>query len=148
MAKPKPYDPKVGDEICERLTNGESLRRITADEHMPASSTVFKWLTENEKFAEQYGRAREAQADTLADEIIDIADDGQNDTYKDEDGNEKTDFDVIARSKLRVEARKWVAAKLKPKKYGDKIDVTSGGEKLALSSELEAARRRIAEKGE
>ncbi len=73
-----------------------------------------------------YVRAREDQADTLADEIVAIADDGSNDTYE-KDGVVLTNQDVVARSRLRVDARKWVAAKLKPKKYGDKVDVEHSG---------------------
>ena len=69
----------------------------------------------------QYARAREEQAETYADEIVAIADDGRNDTYIDENGNERVNQDVVARSRLRVEARKWVASKLKPKKYGDRL---------------------------
>jgi hypothetical protein len=144
MPRPKPYDAKIGDEICNRLVDGESLRKITLDKHMPAASTVFKWLTENENFAEQYARARDAQADTLADEILDIADDGSNDWMADAELGERYNGDAVQRSKLRVDARKWIAAKLKPKKYGDKLDLTSGGEKLGLASEIEAARRRAA----
>lgn len=117
MATPRPYEPAIGDEICDRLVDGESLRKICLSEHMPAASTVFKWLIESEKFAEQYARAREAQADTLADEILDIADDGSND-YMGED--ETYNGDAVQRSKLRVDARRWIAAKLKPKKYGDR----------------------------
>ena len=143
MATPKPYDKALGDEICDRLVEGESLRRITLDKHMPNASTVFKWLNENEAFAKQYAHAREAQADTLADEIIDIADDGSND-YMGED--ETYNGDAVQRSKLRVDARKWVAAKLKPKKYGDKLDLTSGGEKMGLAAELDAAVKREEER--
>lgn len=117
MGRPSEFDQQTADEICDRLTNGESLRRITLGDDMPASSTVFKWLIQQPNFAEQYARAREAQADTLADEIVDIADDGSND-FMGED--EKYNGDAVARSKLRVDARKWVAAKLKPKKYGDR----------------------------
>jgi hypothetical protein len=102
MAKPKPYDAKTGDEICERLTNGESLRKITLDEHMPAASTVFKWLTDNETFAEQYARAREAQADTLADEILDIADDGSND-WMETDSGTQYNGDAVQRLGLAAE---------------------------------------------
>jgi hypothetical protein len=122
MAKPFQYDEAIGDEICERLLEGESLRTIAKDEHMPAASTIFKWLVNNEDFAEQYARAKEAQADVMADEIVDIAD-GRKSM---QDG---CDPDVN-RDRLSVDARKWVAAKLKPKKYGDKIDVTTGGEKI------------------
>lgn len=89
---------------------------------MPAQSTVFKWLSEQSAFSEQYVRAREAQADKLADEILSIADDGTNDTYKTDDG-EGVNHDVIARSRLRVDARKWLASKMAPKKYGDKMAI-------------------------
>lgn len=121
MAGKSAYTLKIGDEICERLINGESLRKICSDECMPNTATVCRWLAKHEAFREQYARAREAQADTLADEILDIADDGRNDTYQDEDGNDRTNHEVIARSKLRVDARKWLASKLAAKKYGDKV---------------------------
>lgn len=120
MAKPREFDQIIGDEICDRLTNGESLRKISCDEHMPAASTIYKWLTANKTFAEQYAHAREAQADTLADEILDIADDGSNDYMEREDGSVEYNGDAVSRSKLRVDSRKWIASKLKPKKYGDK----------------------------
>lgn len=129
--RPSKYSQPIADKLCEELVEGRSLRRICLDDDMPAASTIFKWLKQNEDFAEQYARAREAQADTLADEIVDIADDGSND-YMGED--EKYNGDAVARSRLRVEARKWVAAKLKPKKYGEKLDLTSGGDKLPSSS--------------
>lgn len=127
MAKPREFDQAIADEICDRLIEGQSLRTIAKDEHMPAASTVFKWLASNESFAEQYGRAREAQADAMADEIVDISD------------GEGTEADP-QRDRLRVDARKWVAAKLKPKKYGDKLDVTSAGEKIAPDDVTTATR--------
>lgn len=97
---------------------------ICAGDSMPGATTVYRWLGENEVFREQYARAREDQADTLADEIIDIADE-QAEVTK-EDG---TTYDPdVGRDKLRVDARKWVAAKLKPKKYGDKVDVAHSGD--------------------
>lgn len=122
--RPSTFSQEVADAICERIAQGDSLRAILRDdESLPASSTVFKWLNDVESFSEQYARAREAQADVLFDEILTIADDGRNDSYKDEDGNPRTDHDVIARSKLRVDARKWMAGKLRPKKYGDKLAI-------------------------
>ena len=120
MATPREFDQDTADIICERIANGESLRAILKDDDsLPASSTVFKWLSKHKEFAEQYTRAREAQADVLFDDILSIADDGLNDTYTDEEGNVRTNQDVIARSKLRVEARKWMAGKLRPKVYGE-----------------------------
>lgn len=113
------YTQELADTICERISTGESLRSICKAADMPNIATVFRWLANNKSFSDQYARAREEQAEALADEIVQIADDGLNDTYVDENGNQRTDQDVIARSRLRVEARKWVASKLKPKKYGD-----------------------------
>jgi len=139
MARPSRYTLKLADEICERLAEGESLRRICRDEHMPNKATVFRWLGLHTSFRDQYARAREAQADALADEILDIADDGLNDSYEDDEGNRRTDHDVIARSKLRVDARKWIASKLKPKVYGDRVDAEPPGDGLqkALSALIE-----------
>ena len=82
------------------------------------------WLDgRHPEFSEQYARAREAQADKLAEEALQIADDGRSDTYVDGDGNVKTDTEVIQRSKLRVDTRKWLASKMAPKKYGDKVAI-------------------------
>jgi hypothetical protein len=115
------YTQEIGDEICERLVDGESLRRICLDDHMPSKSAVFRWLYDNRSFRDQYARAKEEQADAMADDMLDIADDGANDTYVDENGNKKTDHDCIQRARLRVDTRKWIASKLKPKVYGDRI---------------------------
>lgn len=122
MGRPSSFTQETADAICDRLASGESLRLVCADEGMPNRTTVLRWLDGNADFRSQYARAREAQADHMADEILSIADDGLNDTYRDDDGNVRTDTDVIARSKLRVDARKWLAAKMAPKKYGDKIE--------------------------
>ena len=121
MARPSIYSLDLIDRICERLAGGESLVAICEDDEMPARSTVFKWLDENKEFSDRYVRAREAQADLLAEEIIKISDDGLNDTYEIEPGVRGVNHDVIARSRLRVDARKWMASKLAPKKYGDKV---------------------------
>lgn len=84
--------------------------------------TLWKWLGEDGEFSKRYARAKEDCADYLAAEIIEIADDGRNDTQVTEDGNVITDHDVIARSRLRVDARKWYASKLAPKKYGERLE--------------------------
>lgn len=117
MGRHSEFTQDIADTICERLVEGLSLRKICLADDMPATSTVCKWLGQYKEFAEQYARAREAQADTLADEILDIADDGSND-FMGED--EKYNGDAVQRSKLRVDARKWLAAKLQPKKYGER----------------------------
>lgn len=121
--RPTIYSDAVADKICELMAEGNSLRSICKMPAMPAMSTVMRWLASEERvaFREQYARARELLADYLAEETIEIADDGLNDTYVDDDGRVRVDHDHIARSRLRVDARKWFASKIAPKKYGDRI---------------------------
>ena len=123
--RPSLYTDKLASKICRRLAEGESLRAICADKAMPAISTVMGWLFDgnHDEFLEQYARAREAQAEVRADEIVDIADDDTNDFTADKDGKLVADHEHIQRSRLRVDARKWIAAKLLPKRYGDKLDL-------------------------
>ena len=124
LGAPSTYTPELAAAICEHIAAGKSLRTIAALDGMPAQSTIMVWLDgKHPDFTEQYARAREAQADKLAEEILSIADDGRSDTYIDAEGNTKSDPEVIQRSKLRVEARKWLASKMAPKKYGDKMAI-------------------------
>ena len=127
--RPSLYTDELSVLICERIVNGESLSAICRDEGMPSPSIIYRWMRENEEFCHRYTRAREDQADTLADEILDIADENIDDFIVDDEGNKRPNPDTVQRSKLRVEARKWIAAKLKPKKYGEKIDHNIGGQK-------------------
>jgi hypothetical protein len=123
--RPSDYTQEIADLICERLADGESLRAICGDENFPDKATVFRWLAAHEQFRNQYARARETQADTLFDEMLDIADDGSNDWMrrngKEDEPGWVANGEALARSKLRVDARKWMAGKLQPKKYGEKL---------------------------
>lgn len=123
MGRASEYTQEVADAICERLAEGESLRAICKDEAMPGASTVLGWLKDDAltPFAEQYARARETGYQLLADEILEISDDSQGDVVVDGQGNERTDAERVARSKLRVDSRKWLLSKMLPKVYGDKI---------------------------
>jgi len=124
MAGVSTYTQKIGDAICNRLAEGESLRSICKDEDQPSMATVFKWLNDFPAFSEQYARAREEQAEALADEITSIADEVGTRSLVNEEGEEVLvafDATAVARNRLRIDARKWVASKLKPKKYGDKM---------------------------
>lgn len=107
--RPTIFSEELADTICERLALGESLRAICRDDDMPAMSAVFRWLAANQSFREQYAHAREAQADALADDILDIAD------------TAKETNEAVRKAQLRIESRKWIAAKLKPKKYNDRV---------------------------
>lgn len=128
VGRPSEFSEEIADKICEGLADAKSLRKICLEDGMPSQSTVFRWLADERyaTFREQYARAREAQADALFDEILDIADDGSND-FMSED--HKYDGDAVQRSKLRVDARKWMAGKLAPKRYGDKIELSGPGDK-------------------
>jgi hypothetical protein len=86
---------------------------------MPSLVAVWKWLNNSDELVKQYTRAREEQAETFVDEILDIADDNKDDTSIDENGKLIINQEVIARSRLRVDSRKWIASKLKPKRFGD-----------------------------
>lgn len=115
--------------ICDRISTGESLRAICADNGMPALSTVMLWLTRPDRasFVEQYTRARELQADYLAAQIVEIADTpviGVKTKTNEKGEVETTEGDMIEHRRLQVDARKWYASKLAPKKYGDRQEIT------------------------
>lgn len=125
-AKNKPsiaYSDGLLASILDRVANGESLSSVCDADDMPSRKSFFQWVKENPEIQAQYEFAIQMRADKLAEDILAIADDGMSDTYTDENGNERTNQEVIARSRLRVDARKWLAGKMAPKKYGDKLDV-------------------------
>jgi hypothetical protein len=117
---PTKYTKALGNKICASLEIGKSLRKICTSDKMPTARTVHNWLRSRDEFFRQYTRAREIQADTIFDECLDIADENLNDTIM-IDGREQTNHDVIARAKLKIDTRKWMAGKLRPKSYGDKV---------------------------
>lgn len=123
------FSQELFDQICDRMADGESLRKICLSDDMPSKGTVMRWLAEDDggKLRDQYARARDMQADALFDECLDIADDGVNDWVEDQDGGEKYNGDHVQRARLRIDTRKWMAGKLRPKKYGDKLDVDLNG---------------------
>ena len=125
--RPSGFSPEIANRICEALIEGNSLRTICLANDMPSASMVCRWLAQNAEFREQYAHAREAQADTLTDEMLDIADNGVNDWMEKKNAaGEVTGVeyngDAVQRSKLRIDTRKWYASKLAPKKYGEKIE--------------------------
>jgi hypothetical protein len=132
VGRPSEYSPELIDELCGRLCEGRSLRSICKDEGMPSTATVFRWLREHPEFQEQYARAKREGVEALVDEIPDIADDGSNDWMEklNADGEQigwTLNGEHVQRSKLRIDARKWIAAKLAPKLYGEKVDLNHGG---------------------
>jgi hypothetical protein len=124
--RPTLYSPELAAAICERMSEGKSLRAVCRSDDMPAASTVHRWLTERPEFQEQYGSACEARTEALFEECLEIADDSEKDVRVEEgeDGPRMVvDWEVINRAKLRVDTRKWMVGKLAPKKYGERLQV-------------------------
>ena len=143
--RPTKYTKAIAAKICGQLAMGKSMRTVCKDPKLPCPATIFNWLRDIPEFLEQYELAKEEAADALVDEMLDIADDGMNDYYFDTIISKLDPDTTVAelmndegylalralcakarpegaqRSRLRLDARKWIASKLKPKKYGDKI---------------------------
>lgn len=125
--RPSIYTPELGELICRRIASGETVRAIGRDEDMPNESTIRGWALDNKDgFFAQYTRAVQIRAMGWSEEIIEISDDSSQDTYIDNNGNERTNNEVVARSRLRTDTRKWMLSKVLPKVYGDKLDVNHG----------------------
>jgi hypothetical protein len=122
--RPSSFTQDKADLICDLLARGKSLRHICSLEQMPDQTTVMRWLATNDTFRQQYARARELQAEFYADEIVVIADDASNDVS----GELGLPNGVaVQRARLQIDTRKWIASKLLPKKYGDKVEMEHTG---------------------
>lgn len=143
MARPpEPFDEVVADAICELLMQGWSLRRVLKEGsgeliddkgkfiQMPTTRVFFRWLRENEKFREQYAYAKEEAADAQYEELSDIADDaiGQAKSV-----DPKAAGAVVQAHRLKADNLKWQMSKMKPKRYGEKLDLTSDGKRIKTS---------------
>lgn len=131
--RPSLYTQQLANKICEQLAQGRSMRTVCRAEDMPSMATIFNWLRIHKDFLEQYDKAKQESTDAMAEDILDISDDGTND-YTSVDGKLVANKEHVQRSRLRVDTRKWLMAKMKPKKYADKMDVTSGNEPLKGNS--------------
>ena len=124
--RPSIYSDELATTICQRIAGGESLRSICDDEDMPDKATVLRWMGDDShaEFRDRYARAREMQAEHFAGEIIEIADASANDRFTDDNGKILVNQEVVQRDRLRVETRKWLMARMAPKKYGDRMQHT------------------------
>lgn len=129
--RPSIYSEELAARICERLAAGETLRSVCRGDDMPAPSTVIDWKNSKEDFSEQYAKARKLGYEHMADELLEIADDGSNDWMeRQEEENKGWQFngEHFQRSRLRVDTRKWLLSKALPKVYGDKLAHVGGDE--------------------
>jgi hypothetical protein len=125
IGRPSAYHPEIAEALCDALSSSDQgLEEICdSDPRLPAWRTVYGWLRKHDDFAQCYARARQAQADFLADQIVPLSDTAQG-----------LDAAGVQAVKLRTDARKWAASKFNPSVYGDKLDVTSAGKALAAPS--------------
>jgi hypothetical protein len=134
MGRPTLYNKELGDRICKEIALGKSMRTICGTdekpkEDMPDITTIFRWLRTDPDFYQQYESAKQESADLMIEDMLDISDDSKDLI----EGDDKSDGARVQSSRLRVDTRKWIASKLKPKRYGDKLDLTSNNEKLTGS---------------
>ena len=116
MGRPTKYSAQCAGEICKRLAQGLSLSKVCLDSGLPSRDTVYKWLTEHADFSDNYTRARELYADRVFDELLDICDD---EDLKPQD---------VQKAKLQIDTRKWMLARMSPRKYGDRSALEVSGE--------------------
>ena len=113
--RPTDYTPELADHICDRIADGESLRKICADQDLPDRRTVLRWLGKHDDFATKYARAREAQGDHMDDLILEVAAACKPETAQ--------------ADRVKIGAYQWRASKLRPKVYGEKV--SHGGDEDA-----------------
>lgn len=126
------YTPELGQQICEEIASGDKGLAEIGATHGISKSLILKWAIVEPEFRDWYARAKEIQAEAMAEEILEISDDGTNDWMVKRFGETEVEMpnpEVLQRSKLRVETRKWLMSKLLAKKYGDKqLHTGSDGE--------------------
>lgn len=144
QGRPTKYNLKLGQEICDAIAStSKGTKKLCAEHsHWPCQDTLFTWLRTYPEFSEQYAQAKVCQIELLIDEILEISDDASQDQYVNEIGSLVSNSTTIQRARLKVDTRKWLASKLVPKVYGNKIDIegdNSMSEELRqLSADLEA----------
>lgn len=127
--RPTTYDPELADFVCREIQKGRSLRAACRQKGELNAGTVLNWVADDrDGFSERYAHACEIRLHVLSEDLLEISDDGRNDTWVDEDGHEHVDYDVIQRSKLRVNTRKWLLSRLKPEKYSKRHKHELSGE--------------------
>ena len=126
---------RIVDHVCAEITKKRFVSSILAeDEGMPSSPTFYGWLGENEEWSNKVARAREFGMEAHVEDMIAIADNATDDVYIEYDKNDnpvaKIDGSAIQRAKVQIYAREKAAQMLSPKRFGAKLDLTSGGKEL------------------
>lgn len=127
VGRPTDYNQEMANKICDLVSFGKSLRYVSRQDDMPELVTIYRWLQRFPEFSKQYDKAKSEQIDTLADEIVDISDDISKDNIVNDDGKEVVNNTAVNRSRLMVDTRKWIAERMKPKKYGVRQEIEHSG---------------------
>jgi hypothetical protein len=127
VGRPSDYTQELANKICSKLSEGISLRTVCLADDMPDKSTVFDWLATKKEFAYQYACAKEQGTEAMNELLLDLGDEA---IELAQSVNDKASSAVVQAVKLKADNLKWVMSKMKPKKYGDKLDLTTDGEKL------------------
>lgn len=106
MGRPTIYSEELITEFLYRIAKGRSVASVCTDDDMPHRATIYEWLAQNPDFSDRYARASEQRADHYFDEMLDIAD--------------RALPEEVQKAKLQIDTRKWVLARMNPKKYSDK----------------------------
>jgi hypothetical protein len=124
--RPTEYTEEIGDTICDRIVDGESLRTICADAGMPDEATVLGWISSHREFRDQYEIARDFAVEALLDETIEIVDDFSGYLVERVQANGKVvvvwDRKQLPRCRLRIDVRKWVVDQLPPLKLEERLE--------------------------
>ena len=132
---------RIIEHVLTELSGGRAVSRILReDDGMCPKSTFWNWCFVDEELMGKVARARENGVECVMDETLEIADDRSRDTLKAKDGSDIADTEWISRSRLRVDTRHKYAQMIAPRKYGPKLDVTSGGEPVKLDDTAIAVR--------
>jgi len=124
--RPTEYTEEIGETICDRIVDGESLRTICADAGMPDEATVLGWVSSHGKFRDQYEIARDFAVEALLDETIEIIDDFSGYLVERVQANGRVvvvwDRKQLPRCRLRGDVRMWVVDQLPPLKFEERLE--------------------------
>lgn len=139
--RPTDYTLELAKEICDAVASSNvGIKKLCKErKHWPSHDTIYRWISCHKEFSDLYARAKRLQIEVIVDEILDIADDTSNDNFINEDCKLIINHEHIHRSRLRIDTRKWLASKLVPKVYGDKIQsdlLINNTEELQKFSEI------------
>lgn len=129
--RPTSYTPELADRLCELISQGNSLNKICKSDEFPCIATIFNWLGSNDVFLDKYTRAKEQSSEAMNEELMLLGDEA---IRLAQTVNEKASTAVVQAVKLKADNMKWMMSKMKPKKYGDKVDMTSGGKAISGNS--------------